>query len=445
MTPVRLILSAALALVVAAAVLLLTGSSYVVHARFLNAGQLVTGGQVQVAGRTIGSIESITLAPDGQADVALGISDASYVPLHEGTQAAIRAVGQAGIANRYVNLTPGPTIAPAIANGGAVPVTDTTGIVELDSLFDWLNPSTRADVQQLLANSSQVFAGSGSRYFNAMLGKLDPAADELNVMLGQLAEDRSALGALVRTASTAAGAIASRQADLQSSVQNAADAFGQIASERRALSDLLVRAPSVLHQADGTLTKVASTVQAIRPTLRLVPAAAGALSPLLRHTTATLGQATPVLTRLNRNLPPLTHTLSELGPLIGPAESALSATTSGVRAALPIASGLRTYGSDFFLGLFNGLAGLSGGTFQGAGHYLHVEFVQNEQNLLESPLSPILSTHPLVPSLFNYRTRLYRPCPGGQVPPAADGSTPWIPDPALCTPADDLPASVNTP
>ena len=50
------------------------GTDYTVHARFINASQLVKGDLVQVSGAPIGKVTSITLTPDGEADVALHIT-----------------------------------------------------------------------------------------------------------------------------------------------------------------------------------------------------------------------------------------------------------------------------------------------------------------------------------------------------------------------------------
>jgi len=111
--------------------------------------------------------------------VALSIDDDSAIPLHEGTRAAIRVVGQAGIANRFVSLTPGLSTAPSLPNGGALPTSQTSGIVDVDALLDRsasrageLAPADheqRADIRRLW------FA-----VFNSMLGKLDPGLAQLD-------------------------------------------------------------------------------------------------------------------------------------------------------------------------------------------------------------------------------------------------------------------------
>src|SRR5439155_1574527 len=83
------------------------GSGYTVTATFENGGQLVRGNYVEVAGRPIGKVKSITLDEHAQARVKMSIGS-GFNPLHEGTTAVIRASSLSGIANRYVEIHPGP-------------------------------------------------------------------------------------------------------------------------------------------------------------------------------------------------------------------------------------------------------------------------------------------------------------------------------------------------
>lgn len=67
-----------------------SGSSYQVRAVFANASQIVSGDLVEVAGSSIGTVSNISLTPSGQAQLTLDITNKSYNPLHQGTQATIR-------------------------------------------------------------------------------------------------------------------------------------------------------------------------------------------------------------------------------------------------------------------------------------------------------------------------------------------------------------------
>lgn len=415
------------------------------HAVFEDSGQLVTGGQVQVAGRSVGSITGLSLTGNGLADVTMSIDDGSVLPLHHGTRAIIRAVGQAGVDNRFVQLIPGASSVPELADGATLPTSQTTGIVDLDAVLDSFGPSTRASLAQLITHSSQAFAGSGARWFNRMLAGLDPALGELDGLSAQLASDRVELSRLVQTGAVASHAVASRSPALQDSVAAAAHTFGEVAQQRAALADLLARAPAVLRQANGTLARVSVAVTTLRPTLRAVVPLTPSLRQFLGLLPPTLDELTPTVARLNGELPALLATLRGFEPLAAPAVNGLRSAAASFTGLMPFLVGLREYGSDIVLGIFNGLGGLVSGPYAAVGHYAKLNFVQSAQTLFSGPLSQLFSNGSLLPGNLAVRTHLLARCPGGDAPPAPDGSNPWVPSRSLCNPANDTPLSVDFP
>jgi phospholipid/cholesterol/gamma-HCH transport system substrate-binding protein len=425
--------------------LLSTGSSYTIQVHFDDAGGLVTGAQVRIAGVTVGDVTGIGLTSNSQADITISVADSHYIPLHRLTRASIRAVGQAGVTNHYVELTPGPSSQPALRSGAALPASMTTGYVSLDAILNSLDPATRASIRQFVSRSSQIYAGSGSAYFNGTLGKLSPALGALSGFSGQLASDQADLSRLISTADQAASAIASRAPDLRAAVANTATSLGALAQQRNALADSLQRAPAVLHEARTTLALGGRAVTALRPALREMPAAAKPLGAVLDSLPPSLGSVTPAIAQLRSELPGLERSLLGLVPIRRPGVTALGSLATALKGSLKILAGLRIYAPDMLIGLFNGLIGISTGPYDNSGHYVHAEYVQSPQILLRGAASGLLSAHPLVPGLLALRTGLTSRCPGGDEPPAPDGSNPWIPDKSICNPAQDMQASVNQP
>lgn len=445
--PTARIVAATLLVVAAVAIasVLLRGGGYEVHAHFQSASGLVEGGLVQVAGRKVGKISEITLTPDGQADVTLAIDDDRVAPLHDGTRATVRSLGQAGITNRFVDLAPGSDAARELPDGAVLPARQTASVVNLDALLNSFGPAQRRNLRRLIANSAEVFAGSGARWFNGMLGKLDPALAEVNGMISELARDRASLRQLIRSGNAAAGAIDSRRPDLRGAIGNIATTLEAVRSEREGLAGILDRAPPVLDQARTTLAHAGTAITTLRPVLRDVPAAAGPLDALLGRVTRVLPRATPTIAQLRRQLPGLRRGLAGLAVMRRPAVRALRSAATAFEDTRPIIRGARFYGSDFVLGILGGLIGAATNNYSRWGHYARLDYIQPPQTALSGFGSELLQGRPLVPDLLEIRTKQLRRCPGGNVPPAIDGSSPWVPDPSLCDPSQSIPASVNEP
>lgn len=434
----------AVAIAVAAWVLLGGGDGSVkLHARFENAGQLVKGAEVRIAGRRVGKIGDITLADNGQADVAFTVTDGAVLPLHEGTHATIRLPGQASVAGRIIELTPGPDAAPRLQDGAVLGTSDTTGIVDIDAVLNALDPATRRDVRGIVAEAASVFAGSGARSFNGMLAEFNPAVAQLRGVATELGDSRRSLQRVLRASATVTHALAVRRDDLVGAVASTGQVVSTLASQRRALAETLDAAPPALARVRGTLQDLRRTVSRLRPTLRLAVPATVALRGLLRVGGPALRRTAPVLDQAASLAPATTRALRAVAKTAPGLTAALSAAAPVVKRAMPILRGLRYYGADFVLGLFSGLAGNATANYDANGHYGRIEFVVSPQSAAAGSGSSFFSKVDL--GLLKPRTGLTARCPGATVPPAPDGSNPWVPDPTLCDPSESVSASVDQP
>ena len=186
-----------LAIAVVAIVVLGGGGGYELRAQFSNASQLVTGAQVHVAGRPVGTVNEIRLTENGLAEVVMEISDEDAPPMRRGARAQIRTGGLAGVANRFVVLRPGPPGAPEIPDGGVIGLDRTRAMVDLDAVLNGLDPATRKDLQGLLRFGERAFAGTG-RQANEAFRYLNPALAQTSQLTAELVRDEAALRRLVR-------------------------------------------------------------------------------------------------------------------------------------------------------------------------------------------------------------------------------------------------------
>jgi phospholipid/cholesterol/gamma-HCH transport system substrate-binding protein len=422
---------------IAVVVLLFTGGGvYTVHAHFVDAGQLVPGARVEVASQPIGSIKAIHLTDNNQADVVLNIKAGEFRPLHRGTVATIRTVGLAGIANRVVELTPGPPRAQAIAEGGVLTTAETRPFVDIDEILNSLDPTARGRLQSVIRNSSKIYAGSAAMDANRAFAYLNPAVGQAAALSEELVRDQAGLEQLISTSSTVVSALASRRADLEQGVANTATALRAIASERAALEDALARAPDVIRHGSTTLREVRAALTVVRPTLRDLKPVAPRLAQLLTQLVPTARDAGPVLAQLPALLRQGRVALSGLPALEPVAVPALNSATTAIGHGQTFFSGLRPYSADLVTGLFKGFGGETSGYYDANGHFARIsahgsQGASNGVNSLFPPSS--------LPSAAGYRKGIVARCPGGAVEPASDGSNPWIPDPSLCNPHDDHP------
>ncbi len=444
----RLLALVALAVaVIAVGVVLITGgSSYVVHARFYDAGQLVKGDLVTVAGHQVGSIGSISLSPDGLADVELNISDGSITPMHAGTIATIGQLSLTGVANRFVGLQLSGA-GPVIHDGGTLPLTQTRGIVDLDTLLDSLTPRVRAQINEIIKTGAYFVKQPTAAQLNQFELYLNPAFSQSTQLISQVLADKFSLDRLVASSAQIATALAAHNADLSGAVTNTAAVLREIAGQRAVLQDTLVRAPGVLHQATGVLADVNFTLGKLNPVLTDVQPVAPPLAELLRKVVPVARNAIPTIQGVQALVPGAESALRALPPVVAKANPAVRSLTQALKGLLPILGGLRPYGPDAVAGFFNGVGGASGGGYDANGHYLKATLaVQAGGETLTGLLgflgSLVGKTTGKVVGL-NGRIGLLAPCPGGGNPPAWDNSNPWnnpdIPKATgnLCKPADN--------
>src|SRR5829696_8758626 len=172
---------------------LLLGQSYAVIAEFETAGQLVKGNPVQISGNQIGKVSDIELAPNSHVYVKMTLKG-PQTPLKVGTKAQIKQLSLSSIAGRYIELEPPSEPAAlqtnaTIPEGGRIPVTQTKTPVDLDQLFDTLDPVARASIQDFIKGSANQWKGRGLEA-NRGLQYLNPTLSTSRRLFNELTSDK---------------------------------------------------------------------------------------------------------------------------------------------------------------------------------------------------------------------------------------------------------------
>jgi phospholipid/cholesterol/gamma-HCH transport system substrate-binding protein len=284
-------LGAALALVV---ILLFAGEGgHTYKLLFQTGGQLVPGNEVLIAGQHAGSVDEIDLTDDWQAEVTITMDE----PLHEGTEAVIRSTSLSGIANRYVAITQGPDSAPLLDDGALITGERTTTPVDLDQLFDALNPQARRGLQKVVQGFATVYEGAADDA-NESYKYLNPGLSSTQRLLGEITRAQQVFTDFLVDGSKVVTAIAERREDLSGLVGNANAALGAIASQNEAFDRALVALPPALRQANTTFVNLRAALDDLDPLVATSKVATRDLAPFLRDLRPVANRAVPVFRSL---------------------------------------------------------------------------------------------------------------------------------------------------
>ncbi len=432
-------LAGVIAAVVLVAFILFGGGTYQVSAYFQNAGQLVKGNQVQVGGHVIGEITDVELTDSSQAKVTMRLDDDELTPLHSGTTATIRATSLSGIANRYVSLQPGPNNAGEIPDGGRISADDTSAPVDLDQLFDTLDPKTRRGLQRIIQGSATYYTGK-SKQANKSFLYLPATLSTTAQLTGEIALDDKVFERFVVDTASVANAIADRQSDLASLVGNANGTARAIGDESASLDRALGLLPSTLRKANTTFVNLRSTLDDLDVLVNASKPATKDLAPFLRDLRPLVANARPTISDLRRAIraPGKDNDLIELTSKM----PRLAAQTSKVfpRAvrtldrAEPVVEYARFYTPDL-VGWFKDY-GQSAASYDANGHFAKISPLLGAFHFNGTELVPLAAGANRMSDLAKGQIRR---CPGSAAPRPPDGSAPWpVPD---CDPSVVPPGS----
>ncbi|HEV7494015.1 MlaD family protein [Baekduia sp.] len=438
MTLTRGLAAGALVVAVVVAVLLVTGSSKHEYTLvFQSAGQLVKDNDVQVGGRRIGRVADIKLSDKNLAEVRIQV-DEPYAPLHLGTTATIRSGSLSGVANRYISLSPGPNSAPKLDDGATLGLDRTTTSVDLDQLFDTLDPETRANLQKVIKGSSTQYDGKGAQA-NEALKYFNPALSTTSRLVNELDRDQQSLQDFIIYTARATTALASRRDDLSSLVGNANTASGAIASESASLDQALTALPRTLRQANTTFVNLRATLDDLDPLVnaskpvapRLAPFFAQ-LRPLLRDARPTIRDLSTLISRPGAGND-LTDLLRQQPQLTKVATPAFQHTIKGLQQSTPVLQFIRPYAPDL-IGWFRDF-GQSTANYDANGHFARISPIVNAFQFTDTPAGGTLTALAPADRQVGLQSGKIRRCPGAATQAAADGSNPYAPEGSDCDPS----------
>jgi phospholipid/cholesterol/gamma-HCH transport system substrate-binding protein len=388
----RILAPIALIVVVVAAVLLFSGGdkqTYKVRAIFDNAGFVIPGEDVKVAGVKVGKIDSLDVTDDNKAVVVLDIQDKGYQDFRKDAECTVRP--QSLIGERFVECKPtqarqatapeAPALAQIKDGPGKgqylLPLDRTRKPVDLDLIGDITREPERARLSIILNELGTGVAGRGSD-LNDVIRRADPALLEVDKVLKILASENRTLRQLAVNGDTVLAPLARERRHVSGAISNSADVAEATAERSNALEADVARLPRFLTELKPTMQRLGGLADQATP----VFAALGAEAPAINRVVQQIGPfstaATPAVKSLGEAAKVGTPAVIAARPVIGDLRVLAKQVRPVASTAAALLSSLqRTKGFERLLDYaFYQVAAVNG--FDSIGHYLRAGLIVNQ-------------------------------------------------------------------
>jgi phospholipid/cholesterol/gamma-HCH transport system substrate-binding protein len=365
------------------------GGDYKVRAIFENAGFVIPGEDVKVAGVRVGSIESIDVTDESDAAVVLDIEDPGYQDFRSDASCIVRP--QSLIGERFVECTLTETRSPGeeppppleqIEEGDGegqylLPVERNGKAVDIDLLNNVMRLPVRERLSIILSDLGIGVAGRG-RDLAEVIRRADPALKEIDEVLKILGEQNDVIADLARDSDTILGPLARERAHVGGAIENAGEVAQATAERSQALEADIERLPAFLRELRPTMVRLGALSNEMTPVLRDL----GAVAPDVNRMVTQLGPfssaAIPAFESLGEAAETGTPAVRAARPVVADLRSLASAIRPvGANARRVLESFQRTDGIERLMDyIFYQVAAING--FDSFGHYLRAALLVNQ-------------------------------------------------------------------
>jgi phospholipid/cholesterol/gamma-HCH transport system substrate-binding protein len=321
-----------------------------------------------------------------------------------------------------------PHGAAEIKDGGRIDVDKTVTSVDLDELFNTLDPPTRKSLQGFFKNQARQFSGEGDQA-NAGFHYLNPALATSSRLFQELTRDTPVLERFLVDSSKLVTALAERRDDLAALIGNLNDTTRALGNQKAHLASAIGQLPPFMRRANTTFVNLRAALDQVDPLVDASKPVAKRLRPFLHQARAFAHDARPTvrdlsitirrrgrandlidlirsfpalediaLKKKNRAVSPGNHRVP-----VGNVRGAFPETVDAFKGGGQEIGFARPYATDF-LGWFDDFS-TTGGGFDALGA------VARGQVNFDEVFFP-----------DTVRTGEYKNCPGSAEPPAPDGS-----------------------
>jgi phospholipid/cholesterol/gamma-HCH transport system substrate-binding protein len=381
------------ALVVVAAAVLLSAREhdhpYRVRAIFDNAGFVIPGEDVKVAGVKVGKIEALDVTPDFKAAVTLEIDQPGYQDFRRDASCIVRP--QSLIGERFVECTPTqphpvgtkpPPPLRQIRRGAGkgdylLPVSNTMQSVDIDLIGDTMREPQRERLSLILNELGTGLAGRG-KDLNEVIRRADPALKETDRVLKILAQQNDTLKQLAVNSDTILQPLARERAHVAGAIKHSNTVAEATAERRGALAADIQKLPRFLDELRPTMTRLGQLADQSTPVLADLDANAGDINTLIQRLGPFSQAAIPAVNALGDASKKGTPAVIAARPVIGDLRDLANAVRPvGSTARAVLESFQNTHGIERLMDyIFYQVAAING--FDAVGHYLRAELKVNQ-------------------------------------------------------------------
>jgi phospholipid/cholesterol/gamma-HCH transport system substrate-binding protein len=303
----------------------LNPKGYQVRVAFPEATTLAKEADVRIAGVTVGKVRDLDLSPDRDRTLATLEIESQFAPIKRDTRTLLRQKTLLG--ETYVELLPAGGGAD-VPEGGRLADAQIQDTVQLDEIFDSLDPPTRQAFRTWQQELAKGVEGHG-RDFNDALGTLPGFAADGADVLAVLDSQRGALGRLVKNTGVVFGALTENEGQLEALITTSKQTFDATARQNRALSDVIRVFPTFLDESRATFTRLQDFSADTRPLVQDLRPVARDLEPTMRD--------------VHAMAPDLERFFVNLDPVITESRTAMPATREILEGAEPLLASLHPF------------------------------------------------------------------------------------------------------
>jgi phospholipid/cholesterol/gamma-HCH transport system substrate-binding protein len=296
---------------------------FVLKGEFATA-QAITPGQgqtVDIAGVEVGQITNVDLV-NGRAVVTMEVKPKYADQIHPNATMLLRP--KTGLKDMIVELNPGTRAGgPPVSDGFMVPVSNTQPDVNLDEFLSVLDGDTRTYLQLLLNGAATGLEGNGGNLAQ-VFRRLEPTARDGAKFTKLLSQRRQYIRRSIHNFGVFTNALAARDQQLASFVDNSNTVFKHFANQDANLQRTIALLPAALRDTNRALRQAKAFADQAGPALGALRPGARAFGPSLVATRPFLRETTPII---RDQLRPFTRVATPVLKEIRPAASAFADAT----------------------------------------------------------------------------------------------------------------------